>query len=62
MNKFRNWLNEEIAQKKLEHAALFDNSTTYTEEVKLQDLENEIKDLRTALVEHFRYQRMTGEE
>jgi len=60
MEEFRLWLVEGIAQKRLAHTALFEVSTTYIEMIKLNELEDEIVDLRTALTKYLEFQRVLG--
>ena len=60
MDEFKLWLIEEIAQKRSAHTALFEDSKSYNEMVQLNELEDEIVDLRTALTKYLKFQRVIG--
>jgi len=59
MDEFRLWLNEEIVQKRLEHAAFLKVPQTYTAMLRVNELQDEIADLRTALTKYLKFLRLT---
>lgn len=60
MNEFRLWLNEEIVKKRREHAALLRLPDTDEAGRRLNELYDEMLDLKTALRMHCRFERVKG--
>ena len=60
MNEFRLWLNKEFVKKRREHMALLKHPDGEAAMHRLNELDDEMLNLQTALNHYIRFERVTG--